>query len=471
MLNNKRTILYIFIVIFLGFFLLINFFTPLMAEDYVLTVFPKDYHPGSMFETIGTMFARIQFQMIDWNVRIGDQLSIAFSCFDKAVFNILNSVMAVLFIIAIYIYTFKKNPFKSSKSWFFLLLGFAFIVVFQPALGEIFFWRTGSTNYLWSICLLLFFALPLRFYVGRHRRNILHNKVFILLHTILGFIAGFTNENTIIFILLLYAIVIIHDLVKKKKLPFWMISSMISLAVGYIILLTCPSTVHRIAYYYSQQGNPSLTIGDYFQRAADIISVFFESNLVLIITVVILAAMILIQYLIRSVKNKTGPPNYPVKLARLYAYRAPDSLIAENTMLLLLSFVSAAALVLSPYLEIRAFLLIDFFLVGFIMSSAEIILNRLEIKKTIYIIIAAAACVSVLCVGANIFKTYRDYYDYCLEREKSVEKAIETHTEYVWQIYDLHPNRILDTGEYYLYANRSIFQFYYGDSLIIKDEQ
>lgn len=196
--NEYRMVMFLLVVIF-AFLLIINFLTPLMGEDIALTAFPKGYQVSNLYELFSGLYRRIYTQVTTWNVRIGEQLSIVFSCFDKAVFNILNSIVTMCYFWLVYQYAFKRKFIFTIRNAVYLLFVFSLVLLFQPVLGQIFFWRTGSTNYLWGLCILLGFALPLRYYVGFESIDLIGNsKIKLFAVSIVGFFAGFTNENTII---------------------------------------------------------------------------------------------------------------------------------------------------------------------------------------------------------------------------------------------------------------------------------
>lgn len=199
------------IIICLLYFFIINSYTPIMGEDFALAVFSKKHVDVNKVDMLKFVIIKIRAQMQNWNVRIGEQLSIIFSCFDKTLFNLYNSAIAILFFWLAYKYAFKRKLFWGKKLVFYCLLIFMLVIMFQPALGEIFFWRTGSTNYLWASCILLFWGLPIRYYIGYESIDIIGNSIFkTIFFTVLGFFAGFTNENTVLIFLLLYVGVILN---------------------------------------------------------------------------------------------------------------------------------------------------------------------------------------------------------------------------------------------------------------------
>lgn len=144
-----------------------------------MTAFPKNYQTANIREFFLLMTQRIYEQMTNWNIRIGEQLSILFSCFDKNLFNICNSIVSLSYVWLVYQWAFKRKFISDKRNILYLLFIFAMILMFQPVLGEIFFWRTGSTNYLWGICILLGFSLPLRYYIGHQPITVFCKHFFL----------------------------------------------------------------------------------------------------------------------------------------------------------------------------------------------------------------------------------------------------------------------------------------------------
>ena len=107
----------------------------------------------------------------------------------KSVFNIVNAVFFVLFVISIYKVTSRNKKFS-------LLLFFAIptlLWLYMPAYGQIFLWLDGSINYMWSYL----FALTYLFvYIGLIRNRILLDKKWkMILFCIFTFLFGNYSEN------------------------------------------------------------------------------------------------------------------------------------------------------------------------------------------------------------------------------------------------------------------------------------
>ena len=450
---KKNTVGVVIIAIF-AFFLIINSVTPLMGEDISLMAFPKDYQLDGNIERFSLMFERIYEQMTNWNIRLGEQLSIVFGCFDKVVFNVSNSIMAIVYMWLIYQYAFKRKWRLDKRNSVYLISIFTLILILQPVIGEIFFWRTGSTNYLWAICFLLGFALPLRYYIGYRSVDIVgKSKWKILLLSIWGFLAGFTNENTIAVFILLYLGVILYDKKAKRVTPVWIYTSGATLLGGFICMYNAPSTANRIASYSKMYGIDEVTFQDYLDRAGEVIYRFFTDNCAL----VILTVVMILLYVGVVVCDKRIDKQQRVEILKINS---------ENLELLLATAVSCGALIMSPYVETRSFLLSDFMMMACIIYYLDKLLDYLKkYEKAVACVMSIGMIAICIYEGSVIYKTYRDYYDYTTLRENAV--ALEdTDEAFFWgEYYEPAYSRILTTREDYLLSNEDDLSEYYGKEI------
>lgn len=430
-------------------FLALNFKTPLMGEDYALLSFYPSENIHFGIELFSKMGARILLQINGWNVRVGEQLSIFWGCFDKHHFDFFNSLMFLYFLFLIRIYAFKNN-YRTREALISLFTSVVLLFLFQPAFGEIFFWKTGSTNYLWAICLLLTFALPLRFYIGAECIDIIGNsKAKQLLFTFLGFFAGVTNENTVGTFWLLYLFVVFISFVQKKSLPHWIYSTFLSYTAGFVYMLKAPSTAIRMAYYKSAYNIGSLTLKDYLNRATAIIFSFFSANYAYVLICLI---FLLISFYINE-KNHA--------VDRLH--------FSESLLFLLLSSLSCGALILSPYIELRAFLLTDFMLLVCISYHLNYIISYAS--KMLQKIFYGAGFLTAVCffmTASSIYNEYCNYYSFCKTREQSILQSSDAVVS--WEVYHgTIASRTLNTREDYLQYNTEYLERYYGKRISINE--
>lgn len=413
LVNNWNKIFFILIVVL---FFIINSITPLIGEDYKFSV-GKDHIYLYNFNIIIDLFSRIKYQSMHWNTRIGESISIFFGGFDKIYFNIFNSFMAVWYIYLTCIF----QPCRHIKNNIFCLVFSCLLILFcQPCLGEIFFWRTGSTNYLWGIILLLVFMIPLIFLLYEEQ-DILKNKNLIIhmLYIIFGLVAGVTNENTVLVTLFIYFILFLRN----KKRPYYFYLSGVALLVSYLFLLFGPSTVFRRNFYKKMFG-----VISYKDNIVSILCKFFHSHVLYIIILSLFTALIL-------------------ALDREKFY-----MIKYNVLLLGLSLISLLPLIFVPYVEVRSFLLIDFFTVSLLVNEFMIIFHSVKLNKKYIGIFMISILLVKFCM---IFNVYYDYYKFVNNRNEEIEQHIKNniHSEYIWRPYpkqEYLQSRVLTTREDYL---------------------
>jgi hypothetical protein len=161
----------------------------------------------------------------------------------KEVFNLFNAFISVLLVLEIYwcanrgIVTYRLDA-KKLICIFFML--WAFTAGFSP----VFFWLSGACNYLWPAALLLAFLLPyIRKYYFYEEKN--HNEKFKLAMFFLGILSGWTNENSICWIILVL-LVFIYLNRSKEGLESWMFTGLAGLAIGYLLLMLAPGNIARL---------------------------------------------------------------------------------------------------------------------------------------------------------------------------------------------------------------------------------
>ncbi|NYB94954.1 DUF6056 family protein [Clostridium beijerinckii] len=456
MMSKERTyrawhISIVSILILLGiamFFMIMNINTPMMGEDFALTSFSHYYKPVSAGEYISLIISRIVRQASTWNIRIGEQIAIIFCSIDEIYYYIGNTIISILYVLLIPMYVFgRKLKLSERNDLISIVISFCLIILFQPALGEIFFWRAGSGNYLWAVFILLIFTIPLRVIISG--RNVFYNKkLFVLLHTILGFFAGLTNENTVITFLIIYACTIIYRIKKKQEVYLWIWSSFASLTIGFFVMIFAPSTSIRIQTYKDIFGIKNVTIKDYIYRAISIIHRFFSEN----VSLVIILLIVLILYIALNYKK--------VKEEKcMYVYKTAGI----NILFLLASSLSAGALIGAPYVETRAFFLIDFFMMGCIVYFVIELLsiaNRFA-KSTIYALLGILLLFTIK-ENIRIFNTYSDYNKWIRNNYNVIEEA-KSNNQSIVSIspYNYANNRILNTREDYLQSNLKYLEGYF----------
>lgn len=449
---NKKSILILNILLMIGitiFFLTINLNIQLMGEDFALIAYYPSNPPTSIIQLIKQIIERIINQATQWNIRLGEQLSIVFGSINIIIFQVSNSLISICYLLLMIIYILAEKIKLNKRFSITLILSFILTITFQPALGEIFFWRTGSTNYLWSMVILLLFGLPIRFLINNN--DILKNKFLIATHTILGIFAGLTNENTGIVFIALYIEVICYYIIVKKKIPVWIFTSFIALCTGFIILFIAPSTAIRIQTYKDIFGIQEVTLKDYIYRLINVIKRFFIDNQALI---VLLISSCIIYFI--------------CKKENLYHIFKEGKLLLsssiQNIIMLLTASLSVGALIGAPYVETRAFFIANFFMIVCIITFCLEILDSHQ-NKFIYLLIFVLGMIFYMAIVQmkEIYSSYKEYNNFIRQREEKIELAKnEGNSRVDIEIYEKENNRILNTREEYIISNKNYVENYYN---------
>ena len=255
---NKKTIAS-FAVIFL-FLFFFNTIAPMyFGDDYVYSFIWEGH---SLYEPLSEHAVRVSswkdlftsqwLHYFTWSGRtVNHTLAQFFLWQGKKVFNVFNALAGTLLIAEIYWCSHKgvislQSVKAGIVSWIFFLLW-----SFTPAFGTVFLWLDGACNYLWPIVFLTGFIIP---YIKKYyyfSETIKQSKLFCLVMFVFGVISGWTNENTICWILLVLSLFL---LTHKNKDGFekWMIFGLMGLMTGYALLMFSPGNIVRL--YAEQKG-------------------------------------------------------------------------------------------------------------------------------------------------------------------------------------------------------------------------
>lgn len=240
---NDKKIRTVKVLVFLivGFLmLLLNILTQLWADDFSLTyIFGTTEKLRSIKDVITSQLNLY----LTWGGRnVAHALTQIFLLIGKPVFNVINTIVYLLFIYLIYLHSnFGK---KDNILWLFLIHFFLWTQL--PAFGQSILMLTGSCNYLWGITIVLLFLLPYRIYLTQ-KTIFLNNKKIMgcIIMFILGLIAGWTNENTGAAIVISLLIGNVYLIKKRKRIEFWMYAGEFGSILGFIIMIAAPGNYIR----------------------------------------------------------------------------------------------------------------------------------------------------------------------------------------------------------------------------------
>ena len=254
-------------VVFLGilvFLYLFNFLTPMSFGDDYLYSFV--WQGQSMFIPVSEDAVRISSwhdlfvsqisHYLTWSGRTVNHTIAQLSLWGgKDSFNFCNAFVGTLLVAEIY---WCMNQGKISKDfrvgtvcWIFFCLW-----SFSPGFAPVYFWLDGACNYLWtSVILLGFFLVYINKYYGI---NDIFNKSQLksVVMFFWGVIAGWTNENSVCWIILVLIMFLYHLYRKRIMIETWMYTGLAGLISGYTLLMLAPGNFVRFRVEKIDSGLP-----------------------------------------------------------------------------------------------------------------------------------------------------------------------------------------------------------------------
>lgn len=441
MLNSVLLLVVIFV-----FLLVINYNTPMIGEDFALSPTLDAKQNFSFLDSLHWIAERVYNQSMNWNARLGEQLAIVFLTFNKDIFNILNSLMTLIYGYLVFIYAFNRKFNLENKSDIFsVLLIFLLNIAYMPAFGEIFFWETGATNYLWSLVVLLIFGLPYRRMLSQDENFMSKYPKILIPYYFLSFISGMTNENTVFAFAGLVFIVFFIRIFKKQQIYRWMYISSVLYILGIVYLLTSPSTKNRTNYYNEVFGITEINLGTYLARFKNVTLSFLNTNRdILIVFLVVLFLFFVFSKINTSIKTKLHQ-SLPVVL-----------------FLVLLSSASVLVLIMAPYIEKRAFFLSITMIIMAITYMTVSIYNEFAntLRRYIELIIIIALIGISLLFGYKIYNIYYKFNNEAILRNAQIISAsVESRVVNV-EPYITKTTRLIDPREDYVKGNYQYYRYY-----------
>lgn len=249
---DKKTGL-IFVGIFL-FLFVFNYISPLsFGDDYVYSFI---WSGQSLYESLPENVQRVASwsdllhsqwsHYFTWSGRtVAHFLAQFFLWKGKTLFNIANTFVSILLVCEIYwcIHKGKINWHFEHRTiiWIFFLLWSC-----TPGFGVIFFWVTGACNYLWTNVILTGFLIPFIQKYYDDRKSVSDNRIFAVIMFLFGIVAGWTNENSVCWVLMLL-LLFIYICKKNKILELWMTAGWAGLVTGYCLLMLAPGNMIRLS--------------------------------------------------------------------------------------------------------------------------------------------------------------------------------------------------------------------------------
>ena len=250
--QNKYIVLTAIFILFWYF----NYCFPLIWDDYVYSYI---FEAKSFQEPLPATAQRVScFKDIlisQWNHyffwggrTVAHFLAQFFLWQGKSIFNIANAI-CFLFLLLEMQWIIDKGKISlefKAKDIFWL---FSLFWIFSAFCINVLTWLTVSCNYLWTLAILLLFVLFYIHFLFTPDESFLINNYVLLFG--LGVLAGWTNENTVCFVILALGYLLFS--VKKHQLKvaisektfIRLLSGYVGLVLGYILLMFAPGNFMR----------------------------------------------------------------------------------------------------------------------------------------------------------------------------------------------------------------------------------
>ncbi len=127
------------------------------------------------------------------------------------------------------------------QSWQIILLsGLTWFAL--PAFGTVFFWRTATPDYGYSLFFATTFLIPYRFWIDKKDYRFSGG----LLYFFAGILAGWSNENVGMLSILLASGVTIYRFRTQKRISLWAVAGIAGALSGWLLMMTAPANAIRL---------------------------------------------------------------------------------------------------------------------------------------------------------------------------------------------------------------------------------
>lgn len=223
-------------------FLVFNFMTPMLADDYIFSINRASWVRLTRFEEIFQSLRELRSKPNGNGRVVAHFFAQAFLLWPKWIFNIVNALNGTF--IFFLMYRLVKSG-ESKRDAAGLFLAFSLVWLIAPAWGQVFVWLTGACNYSGTITFSLLFLTP---FIAAHlqdrsKRLIGFESVWAKgLHLAVSFAAGAYSENGAFSMLGIALLIIMISYFRNKKLPDkFLLLSFAAACCGFLFLMLCPA--------------------------------------------------------------------------------------------------------------------------------------------------------------------------------------------------------------------------------------
>lgn len=382
--KNKRMILWItMIIVLFAVYFVINYLTPAIADDYRAMGYWKYDSDGKM-HSFSDLFESCVDNYYSWSGRILSHLTVMLFCYlPPVVFDVLNSCMCMLVSFLIY-----KICMAGKKDNIFLFAGIHILLWLSvPDYGQVFFWTSGSGNYLWTSFWILLAILIFRKYAVQNRDFCL-KKWHAIITIPIGVLAGAAMENMSAGMIVILTLYLVYYKKMKIKICFPILGAYVGSILGFAFLMLAPGNRVR-------------------SNAEAGLSFVFKLFIFSYYWVIFIAGLCIIWFLLR---------------AYIRAYRQEAAQIHDQSAIFLLGAVcSAGCLVFAPTLPERAwYIACVFLIIALGIYFVEIDLDKQVLARQVIRILSIGAAIYCLISAADTVLYSMEIYKQTKLREEYI---------------------------------------------------
>jgi hypothetical protein len=242
MLKRQQILIPLVLVITAIVFLLLNFCTPLISDDfaYLYKFGPKALlRPTNIpVKNIGDVFESQYYHYLDVNGRFFSHFLIQlFLLFGKFYFNLFNTFIFIGLIVLIFKYS--KNDLRASNQKNLLIFILFSVWFCTPFFGQTMLAVTGTINYLWGSCFVVLFLF---LYNREEQNNKSSSWLKLMAYFIFSFCISSSNESVTFGLAMTLLFIFIFSFRKLKPILWVMI---IGFGLGVLAIIFSPATTVR----------------------------------------------------------------------------------------------------------------------------------------------------------------------------------------------------------------------------------
>ena len=233
---SKPIILLLFTITMIALMLHLNHLTPWVADDILKIEIVKQF-------TFKQHLSHLWDFYFSWGGRIwGEFFACLFLSVPKRLFDVINTLGYFLLVGLLYFNIVGKIKFSPSL---FVVINFL-LAACLPAFGQDILWVSGAANYMWLSLIPLLYMLFWRIDLHKEKKWMNSVPALILLMGI-GVLAGWSNENVSVSLILLAAGYIWLYREKYSVIPLFAKTGIGALIIGSLLLWLAPGNFVRFA--------------------------------------------------------------------------------------------------------------------------------------------------------------------------------------------------------------------------------